>query len=215
MIILYWMSPEPIVVDEGASLLDAVTLMRTHRVRRLPVVRHGDELIGIVGRSDVHRQTGRRTLREPPDPARDEALRAVPVTDVMTPEPLTCDAGETVEQVCQRMIDEKVGAYPVLRRGHLVGIVSETDLLRALGELTLWRSGGRRITIRLPPENDPQQVYQLIDLAHRHQLELLALLTHRILDASAVLTTLRVHGAKADDFVTALRQRGFRVLDVQ
>lgn len=46
------MTSEPYTVSENADLVDAVTLMEEHRVRRLPVTREG-QLIGIVSQADL------------------------------------------------------------------------------------------------------------------------------------------------------------------
>lgn len=46
------MTSEPYTVSENADLIDAVTLMEEHRVRRLPVTREG-QLIGIVSQADL------------------------------------------------------------------------------------------------------------------------------------------------------------------
>lgn len=213
MIILYWMSPDPIVVDQNATLLDVVQLMREHKVRRLPVVEADDVLCGIVGRSDVNRHTGRRLLTEPPDEQRDAALAQIPVREVMTPDPLTIDANDYVEDVCQRMINEKVGAYPVTRRGHLVGFLSETDLLRALCELSFSHEDGRRITVRSPIDQEGELLHQTMDLARRLKLQVRSILTHRILDESASMTTLRVAGERTDELLQMLWDKGYRVVD--
>ncbi|MEM7164615.1 MAG: CBS domain-containing protein [Planctomycetota bacterium] len=213
MIILYWMSPDPIVIDRQGNLLDVVRLMRQHGVRRLPVVTDDDVLCGIIGRSDVNRHTGRRILTETPDPERDAPLAEIPVADVMTPEPLTCDANDYVEDVCQRMINEKVGAYPVTKRGHLVGFLSETDLLRALSELSFSHEGGRRVTIRLAIEAETELLHHAVDIARRLKLQIRSILTHRILDESASMMTLRVGGERTDKFLETLWERGYKVVD--
>ena len=55
MIILYWMSPDPVVTTEDQSLLETFQLMRDRGVRRLPVVRDGGQLCGIISSLDILR----------------------------------------------------------------------------------------------------------------------------------------------------------------
>lgn len=212
MIILYWMSPDPIVAQRGDSLLEVVRLMREHTVRRLPVVEGEDQLCGIIGGTDVVRHVGRLDSA-PLSPELERALAAVPIEEAMTPNPATCDTHDYVETVCQRMTEEKVGAYPVLRRNHLVGILSETDLLRALAELSYAGSPGRRITLRLPLDHEENYLYGIVSLCRRFQLRLRTILTHPILDESATMATLRVDGARVDDFVASLWRQGYKVVD--
>ena len=54
------------------------------------------------------------------------------VADVMTPEPVTIGSAATVEEAATAMHDERVSRLPVVDAGRLVGIVSRTDILRAI-----------------------------------------------------------------------------------
>ncbi|MFQ5653976.1 MAG: CBS domain-containing protein [Planctomycetota bacterium] len=214
MIILYWMTPDPVVVTEQDTLLDAALLLRKHGIRRLPVVRDDDHLCGIIGRWDLYSWVDRDHLAgELAAEARD-TLSARTVAEAMTEDPKTCDAYDHLEEVSERMRTEKVGAYPVLHRGHLVGIVSETDLLRAIAELAYHRSDGKRITVRIAQEEAAGLLYDVVDRSRRHGLELLAILTHPILDESALMATLRVRGRSVDKFLSALWDAGYKVVDV-
>jgi len=47
------MSYELITVDENTKLLDAIKIMRTRGVRRLPVINNKGELLGILSADDV------------------------------------------------------------------------------------------------------------------------------------------------------------------
>lgn len=212
MIVLYWMTPDPITVTETDSLLDVWQHVRTRRIRRLPVVRDEDHLVGMVGRADLYRYVSREEVHGPEEGVR-PALAPVQVREAMSAEPATCDAQEHLEAVSERMRTLKVGAFPVLHRGHLVGIISEVDILRALGELAWHASGASRITVKVSGPAIPQRTYEIVDLCRRYELELLAVLKHPILGDSAIMTTLRVHGDRVDDFVTALWKAGFDVVD--
>ena len=50
----------------------------------------------------------------------------------MTPDPFTVTPETPVLEAARMMRDRKIGGLPVLEGGHLVGIVTETDLLDAL-----------------------------------------------------------------------------------
>lgn len=213
MIILYWMTPDPIVVSQDATLLDAVRVMQARGIRRLPVVVDGDRLVGIVGRTDAMRHVGRIDYAAPLGPELEHALAAVEVSSAMTPNPATCDSQDYVEDVAKRMCHEKVGAYPVLRRDHLVGIVSETDLLHALAELAYASRPSRRITLRFPADIDHEYVYRVVSLCRRFRLHLQAILTHPILDERALMMTLRLNGPRVDELIELLRVQGYKVVD--
>ena len=44
----------------------------------------------------------------------------------------TVEAGETITQVAQRMVERNIGAALVVDGGQLVGIMTERDLMRAV-----------------------------------------------------------------------------------
>lgn len=212
MLVLYWMTPDPITATEEDSLLSVWRALRAHGIRRLPVVRGGDRLVGLIGRSDLYRYVSRERFRGSEEEVR-AALEGVPVREAMTADPATCESGEPLEAVSERMRALKVGAFPVLHRGHLVGIISETDILRALGELAWHDSGASRITIKVEGASPAERTYELVDLCRRHGAEILAVLIHPILADSATMTTLRVRGERIEELVTALWQAGFDVVD--
>ncbi len=49
--------------------------------------------------------------------------------DIMTPDPVTVSTSMTVKDAARAMVENKVGALPVVDEGELVGIVSESDLI--------------------------------------------------------------------------------------
>ena len=53
------MSLEPVTVTEETPLVDAISLMESRHIKRLPVVRHG-ALVGVLSRSDLVRTLGDR-----------------------------------------------------------------------------------------------------------------------------------------------------------
>jgi CBS domain-containing protein len=73
------MTPEPVTIAEDAALDEAVALMETRRIKRLPVVR-GGEVVGIVSRANLlHALVSLAATARPPamtDVAIREALLA-------------------------------------------------------------------------------------------------------------------------------------------
>lgn len=56
------------------------------------------------------------------------------VRDVMNPKPVTCQTDETVSEAARRMKKKKISGMPVLDGDRLVGVISESDVLRLLSE---------------------------------------------------------------------------------
>jgi acetoin utilization protein AcuB len=124
------MSRTPITALSDTSVLDARALMAKERIRHLPVTDSNGELLGIVTDRDI-----RLTL---PSPATtlsvwemNHLLAKLAVGDVMTKSPITVDPDRDAREAAWLMLEHKIGALPVLKDGRLVGILTETDLLRA------------------------------------------------------------------------------------
>ena len=110
------MTRRPISVSPETSLGQARQLLAECRIRRLPVMA-GRRLVGIVSDRDLRSASGR------PD--------QTPVGQIMTRDVVTATSQMRVDEAARIIIDRKFGGLPVVDRDELVGIVTETDLLRA------------------------------------------------------------------------------------
>jgi CBS domain-containing protein len=125
------MTPDPFTVTSEISVVDARAEMSRRNIRHLLVVDEGGLLIGIVTDRDI-----RSSL---PSPATSLSvwevnylLARLSVKEVMSKAVITIDPERDVRQAARILIDHKIGGLPVLEGRRLVGIVTDTDLLRAL-----------------------------------------------------------------------------------
>jgi acetoin utilization protein AcuB len=131
------MTPYLITCSPWTSLAEAHELMSKNRIRRLPVL---DEktLVGIVTREDVLASVSTKGGHRPSADELHQRLSAVAVQAVMSKKPLTLYQSDTIGRAAEIMLDNKIGAVPVLEAdGQLVGIVTESDLFRAI--VRKWR----------------------------------------------------------------------------
>ena len=127
------MSDHVVTIGTEASCHDAVTLMVRNKIRHLPVVDHEGVLCGILTDRDL-----RHHLFEP------EVFRAIgrvpvermlsetSVRKVMSAPPISIGGDAELEEAAGVMRQEGLGSLPVVERGRIVGIVTETDLLRRI-----------------------------------------------------------------------------------
>jgi acetoin utilization protein AcuB len=126
---------------------DALDMFKRERIRRAPVVKDG-KLAGIVSDKDL--------INASPSMATSLSvwemnylLSKVTVADVMTKKVLTVDEETPIEEAARIMADNKIGGLPVMRDGHVVGIITETDLFKIFLEFMGAREKGVRITALL------------------------------------------------------------------
>jgi CBS-domain-containing membrane protein len=124
MIVKELMTAAVISAPPSMPMVEARSLMAKERIRHLPVIAPGGELLGIVTDRDV--------------------LSKLTVEEVMTRAVITVGPDRPARDAAQLMVDHQIGALPVEQSGRLVGIVTETDLLRAFIRLETSPRGGPR-----------------------------------------------------------------------
>ncbi|MGH7893448.1 MAG: CBS domain-containing protein [Candidatus Binatia bacterium] len=136
------MTAAPISVAPGFNVIDARQRMAEHRIRHLVVVEY-DRVVGIVTDRDI-----RLNL---PSPATSLSvwemnylLARLTVGQVMTRAVVTIDPDRDGGTAAQIMVDQKIGALPVMDGARLVGIVTESDFVRAFARDALLPGGARR-----------------------------------------------------------------------
>jgi CBS domain-containing protein len=125
-----WMSTPPITVAPNTSLTAARRLMERYQVRRLPVVEDG-RLIGIVTWGDLR-------AAQPSAAAIlsvyewHALLDKATIAECMTRHPLTVSPDASLREAAEIMLTHKIGGLPVVEAGRVVGIITESDLMRQL-----------------------------------------------------------------------------------
>jgi len=126
-----WMVSEVISVGPHEPMLAAHKLMREKNIRRLPVVENG-RVIGIITRSDV-RQAEPSSATTLNVWEMNYLLAKLQVQDVMSKSVVTLRPDDTIRTAATLMHENRFGALPVVDgQGHLVGIITESDIFRIL-----------------------------------------------------------------------------------
>jgi len=138
MLVRDGMTPHPVTVRPSETRRTARAGREATRCRRRPVLDEQGHLCGIITDRDLrlatHSPLGLRERWE--DELR---LTRTEVDACMTPDPITISADEPVERAVDLLLEHTISGLPVLEGDRLVGIVTVTDLLRALRDLL--RSG--------------------------------------------------------------------------
>ena len=143
MIVRHCMS-SPVFTQSPEKPVDAAMRdFRTRRIRRAPVLENG-EMIGIVSQRDLL-DVLPGTL--PQLLAVGEAALDTPVRDVMSSEVHTIRPEQPLEDAAQIMLEQRVGGLPVVDESGLLGIITESDIFRALWDVLTF-DGGRRLMVR-------------------------------------------------------------------
>ena len=199
MIVKMYMSKKVKTIEPNASLNDAVKLMRTFRIRRLVVVQDG-EILGILCHRDLTTAAEQRS-----------AGKAVSkVLHVMKSPVRTIAAEEPVEKAAMLMTRFHIGGLPVVNKGELVGIITESDIFRALTSLLAGNGNSARITFDIT--NGSDVLKYLVDKSNEMKLDIRSFLTFEDGERMMAVARVRGHGARA--FVDELWDSGHTVVNI-
>ena len=123
-------------VSAGAAVDEAMLLLSTHRITSLPVV-DGEagvdgRVVGILSEADVLRHVMSGDPRASLRPVTGRAPAARVVRELMTAEPYLTRPGADVREVAEAMLAHGWKSVPVVDAGALVGVLSRSDVVRAL-----------------------------------------------------------------------------------
>ena len=141
------MTRDLLTVTPDTPVTAAAKLMAQSQVRRLMVVEKWDDglhLLGIISAKDVLHafppHVNPFAIEGP-----DARLTPTTVSQIMTGSPRTTTPDTPIEEVAALMCAHKIGALPVLREKILAGIITESDIFRALVSLLGSDEEGARI----------------------------------------------------------------------
>ncbi|GAB7017106.1 CBS domain-containing protein [Methanogenium cariaci] len=125
------MTVSPHVITPDETIQGAGREMTRRHFRRLPVVSN-DVLFGIVTAMDIMKYVGDGTIFEKMTTGSTEDVLGISVRSLMNGDLLTTNPTVNVGDAARFMLSKGVGALPVIEDSHLVGIITEYDLVCAL-----------------------------------------------------------------------------------
>ena len=203
-----FMTTNVIAVSEDTSLHDAKKIMKAHKIRRLPVLKK-DKLVGLV--------TERMLLEASPSPATALSIHELhyllanmTVRDIMVKNPHVVSPDMPAEEAMELGQEMGYGGFPVVENGKMVGIVTESDIVRIMTRVLGVREKGVRIDIRASKEfGNMQQIMKVLD-AHRTVLLSIMTLPPKE-EYEHWLIVLRLKGESTNSLVKELKSAGFNV----
>ncbi|MBW2341084.1 MAG: CBS domain-containing protein [Deltaproteobacteria bacterium] len=202
------MSTNVVTVTEDTLIDDAKKIMDAHRIRRLPVMKK-DKLVGLV--------TKHMLLEAAPSPATSlniwelhYLLSKMTVKEIMVKNPFTISPDMPVEEALQLGQEKGYGGFPVVEDGSLVGVVTESDIVRMMTRVLGVKEEGKRIDIRA--SNKFGNMKKIMDVLDNSKTVLLSMMTLPPEEwEKDWLVVLRVQGNDVKPIATQLESAGFNI----
>jgi acetoin utilization protein AcuB len=202
------MTKNPITVDSETLVLDAQKIMKENSIRRLPVVDKGN-LVGIVTQHDL--------LQASPSPATSLSihelnylLARMKVKEIMKKNPMTLTPDTPFEEALKMGQDKKIGSFPVVENGKLVGIATESDIVRFLTHALGIREEGSRVTIE-GLGGKFGDLEKIIAIANQRQTIILSMISLQRPEKKDWMIVLRLKTTDPDPIVRDFKKAGFNV----
>ena len=145
------MSRPVITVSPDDPVIEVRAMFNKEHIRRAPVIKNG-KLVGVVSETDL--------INASPSKATSLSnwelnylISKITVKHAMAKNPITVDVDTPIEEAARIMADNKIGGMPVVSKGRVTGMITETDLFKIFLELMGARQKTTRVTALVNDEH--------------------------------------------------------------
>ena len=174
MLVKNWMSKKAITIEAKDSMQRAVSLMKEHKIRMLPVMK-GGKLVGVVSDSDLRKASASdATMLDVHEML--YLISKIKVKDIMTKDPFTVSPDCTVEETAELLMEHKISGVPVVvEGGKVVGVITRDDLFKVL--ISLSGLGKHGIQFAFQIDDRAGSIKELTDVIRDHNGKLASILS--------------------------------------
>jgi acetoin utilization protein AcuB len=152
------MVSRPITITVRANIHKALDLMKSNSIRHLPVVDSKNQLKGLLTLADLKQALLPSMLSD------------LSLADLMIKHPITVSPDDDLEYAARLIYRHKIGGLPVVRKSTLVGIITETDILRAFIDMLGIIGNSARLDITTGKNTELNKAIQII---HDHGADII------------------------------------------
>jgi acetoin utilization protein AcuB len=205
MIVEEMMTTDVITLSPNDSIAKAIKVLHQFNIRHIPIVNDQLQLVGIISDRDVrdaspsifHRDVHIEDLQKP--------LKEIMKSDVITAHPL-----DFVEEIAAIFYEHRIGCLPITKGNKLVGIVTETDILHTLIQLTGAHQPGSQIEVKV--ENKAGVLSEVTAVFQQSRTNILSVLVYPDKDEKHKMIVFRIQTLNPTSIITELKRHGYTVL---
>ncbi|HEX3044535.1 MAG TPA: CBS and ACT domain-containing protein [Bacillota bacterium] len=203
------MTQNPVTVTEDTPVVEVGEILHKNKFARIPVLQNG-KLVGIITRDDL--------LRVTPSEATtlsvwelNYVLSKLLARNVMTKNPITIGPEATLEEAALLMNEREIGCLPVVDKGNLTGIITESDIFAAFLDLMGLKQTGTRLTIDL--ENRIGVIADITETIKSQGINIISMaLFHRSKTNGELV--LRLDSSETNQLISTLQAQGHKVIHI-
>jgi len=207
-----FMKKDLITVDTETPIMAALDTMKQNHIKRLPVTK-GDKFVGLVTRAMI-RDASPSDATSLSVYELNYLISKMKVKDIMVKDPVTISPDMPVEEAIWMGKEKGIGAFPVVEKGKLIGIITESDISgivsRALG---LGEKGSKRITIATSG-NRYGYLSNLVEVLDSYEIPILSILSIPKEGSEEWYLIIRIKADDANKAAEDLKAKGYKVIEV-
>jgi acetoin utilization protein AcuB len=193
------MAKKLVTIGRRATVSDAITLMKKHSIRHLPVVEE-ETLVGWITEGDI-RQAYLASL-----------IEQVSIGDIMINDPLTISPEANLEEAAEILYRHSIGGLPVVDKNKLVGIITVADIMAAFIEVMGILQESSRIDVVLGGKAHAFENVSRIIRDHGSEIISVGMSAHQ--DRTRRIYYLRLAKCAVDPIAKDIEQSGYKVVSV-
>jgi acetoin utilization protein AcuB len=205
------MTKDPITVSPETLAVEAQKIMKENKIRRLPVVDKG-KLVGMV--------TFRNLIEAAPSSATSLSIHElnylimkIKVKDLMKKNVTTVSPEDTVIDAIVRGVEKGIGGFPVVDdQGRLVGIVTETQIARAM--IQLFGTDAKNEIISLENVDlQPGTFGKIVTLVEKLGINIISMFSLPRRTTDLLRVYIRIKSGQREEAIQELKKAGYEIAD--
>ncbi|MBB3907032.1 acetoin utilization AcuB family protein [Anoxybacillus rupiensis] len=205
MIVEQIMKTNIFTLHPNSTITDAINLVKQKRIRHIPIVDEEQRILGIVTDRDIrdaspsifHAHEHLEDFEKP--------ISTLMKTDVITGHPL-----DFVEEIAALFYEHRISCLPIETDGKLVGMVTETDLLYTLVQLTGAHQPGSQIEVKVP--NYSGMLSEVAAVFAKRNMNISSVLVYPDSDERYKILVFRIQTMNPTGIIADLKNAGYAVL---
>ncbi len=193
------MARELIKISRDCSIKKAMSLMKKHEIRHLPVVENG-RMVGMVTESDI-RAVHLASM-----------IEKINVADIMLTNPLTISPETPLEDAARLLVENRISGLPVIESDRLVGMITTTDICRAFIEIMGIIESSSRIDV--VTDRRPGAFEEVAHLIKECGGEIISVGMTSDAEKSSRTYFFRLEKCDVESIADALKQKGLQVISI-
>lgn len=200
------MNTDLVTLPPTATIEEALNLLKEHRIRHIPIVNEGFQVIGIVSDRDVRDASPSSFIKDSERKELQNEIQTIMRHPVVTIHPM-----DFVEEIARIFYDKEFACLPVVSDSKLVGVVTEKHMLYNLIQLTGTHVKGSQIEVKVP--HRPGILPEVAQIIGNHNVNIASVLIYPYNDdPDFKVLVFRVQTMNPMPIIRDIRESGFKLL---